>query len=200
MTRHLSPDERTDQILTAARACFLAKGYFATKMDEIAYASGLSKGGIYFHFASKREIFRSLVQQEYDAAMAFIDGVQALGGDVMGMLVQLGAHFVEQFAADSDQPRFMLIIGEMALRDEAIQEMLLELQQSYIDRIAAILELGMAQGQVRRVDARSTAIMLKALIDGIQATFAVGYEPELETLLPAAMDVLMRGLVVREPS
>ncbi|MBA2664897.1 MAG: TetR/AcrR family transcriptional regulator [Bradymonadaceae bacterium] len=196
MTRHLSPDERIDQILTAARTCFLAKGYFATKMDEIARESGLSKGGIYFHFASKREIFRSLVQQEYDAAMAFIDGVQALGGDVIGMLVQLGEHFVEQFAADREQPRFMVIIGEMALRDEAIQEMLLELQQSYIDRIATILELGMAQGQLRVVDARSIAVMLKALIDGIQATFAVGFEPDLETLLPATMDILMRGLVV----
>lgn len=196
MTRHLSPEERSDQILTAARKCFLAKGYFATKMDEIAREAGLSKGGVYFHFSSKTEIFRSLVQQEYDAAIQFFDNVEASGGDVFGMLVQLGEHFLEQFATESDLPRFMVIIGEMALRDEAIQEMLLGLQQSYIERITHILKLGMAQGQVRSVDPHAIAIMLKALLDGIQATFAVGYEIDLATLLPAAIDVLSSGLAV----
>lgn len=196
MTRHLSPEERSDQILTAARKCFLAKGYFATKMDEIAREAGLSKGGVYFHFTSKGEVFRSLVQQEYDAAIEFIDSVEASGDDVMAMLMQLGEHFLEQFAADNELPRFMVIIGEMALRDDAIQEMLLGLQQSYIDRMAHIIEIGIMQGQIRAVDPYAAAIMLKALLDGIQATFAVGYEIDLNVLLSGAIDILAAGLAV----
>lgn len=196
MTRHLSPEERSDQILTAARKCFLARGYFATKMDEIAREAGLSKGGVYFHFTSKGEVFRSLVQQEYDAAIRFIDSVEASGDDVMAMLMQLGEHFLEQFAADNELPRFMVIIGEMALRDDAIQEMLLGLQQSYIDRMAHIIEIGIAQGQIRAVDPYAAAIMLKALLDGIQATFAVGYEIDLDSLLSGAIDILSAGLAV----
>lgn len=194
MTRHRSPDERSEQILTAARKCFLGKGYFATKVDDIAGECGLSKGGIYFHFSSKEEIFRRLVQEEFDAGMAFIDSVVETEGDIITMLLSLGEHFVELFAADNDQPRFMVVVGEMALRDEAIRTMLLELQERYIGRIAQILEVAIAEGQMRAVEPHATAIVLKAMLDGIQAAFAIGYRPDLEQLLPAAMEVLMRGL------
>lgn len=195
MTKHKSSDERQEQILTAARKCFIKKGYFATKVDDIAQEAGLSKGGIYFHFESKREIFRSLVQQEYDAATAFIDHVVDSEHDIMNMLEMIGDHFVEKFSEDSDMPRFMAIIGEMSLRDSAIQTMLVELQQSYIDRIAFILEKAMDLGQLRRVNPRSAALMLKVMLDGFQASFAIGYKPATEMLLPDVMDILAQGLL-----
>jgi len=64
-----------DQILITAKTCFLNNGNFATKMDAIAKESALSKGEIYFHFSSKHEIFKGFFEQEYDAAMDFIDRV-----------------------------------------------------------------------------------------------------------------------------
>ena len=198
MTKHRSPDERAEQILDAARTCFMRKGYFATKMDEIARESGLSKGGIYFHFDSKRDIFRSLVEREYDSDMAFIDSVVDTDGDVSGMLIELGGHFVSQFAS-TDKPRFTAIIAEMAIRDENIRQMIHELQTNYIDRLALVLERAMDQGQLRRADPTYTAILLKAIIDGIQAEMAVGStEPDLERLLGTAMDVLTHGLIIAD--
>lgn len=194
MTKHRSPDERWEQILTAARACFLENGYFATKMDEIARASGLSKGGIYFHFESKREIFRALVQQEYDVTMAAIDGVMSETNSVPEMLIELAGYFMELFT-NSDRPRFMVIIGEMALRDEEIQEQLKELQTNYFDRIAELLNRGVEAGQVRECDARSMAIVLKSMLDGMQANLALGMTVDVEETLTAAMDLLAHGLI-----
>lgn len=194
MTKHRSPDERWEQILTAARACFLENGYFATKMDEIARASGLSKGGIYFHFESKREIFRALVQQEYDVTMAAIDGVMSETNSVPEMLIKLAGYFMELFT-NSDRPRFMVIIGEMALRDEEIQEQLKELQTNYFDRIAELLNRGVEAGQVRECDARSMAIVLKSMLDGMQANLALGMTVDVEETLTAAMDLLAHGLI-----
>lgn len=200
MTRHLSPDERWEQILGAARQCFLQKGYFATKMDDIAREAGLSKGGVYFHFASKQEVFRALVQQEYEAATAMMDEVAGAHQDMLWALLGLGEHFVGQFASHTEQSRFMAVVAEMALRDEAIASMLRELQQSYIRRIVELLERGVAGGQIRCQDATSTAILLKAMLDGIQAAIAIGYQPDLERLVLAAVELLSRALMVDPPS
>ena len=51
--RRLTPQVRMAQILDAALAEFSERGYAATTMDDIARRSGLSKGGLYAHFASK---------------------------------------------------------------------------------------------------------------------------------------------------
>ncbi|MFW5967308.1 MAG: TetR/AcrR family transcriptional regulator [Persicimonas sp.] len=195
MTKHRSPDERADQILEAARACFMRRGYFATKMDEIARESGLSKGGIYFHFDSKRHIFRRLVEREYQRDMAFIESVIDAERDIAAILVELGEHFVQEFAA-TDKPRFTAIIAEMAIRDEEIQEMLTELQQNYIGRLTRVIEQAIEQGEVRAVDAEATATILKAIIDGIQAAITIGgTRPDIEQLLMTSMDVLTHGLI-----
>lgn len=195
MTKHRSPDERADQILSAARTCFLERGYFATKMDAIAQESGLSKGGIYFHFDSKREIFRALVQQEYDITMGFIDSVVDSEVDMTSKLVELAEHFIQLFAS-SDRPRFMVIIGEMALRDDEIARLLRELQENYFERIAQLLQMGIDSGQLRStVDPHSSSVVLKAMIDGVQANFAVGVDLDLEAVVAAGLDLLTNGLI-----
>ncbi len=197
MTKHRSPNERLDQILVAAKTCFLNNGYFATKMDAIAKESGLSKGGIYFHFSSKREIFKGLVEQEYDAAMDFIDTVTASDLGMAAMFLELAEHFVQLFA-HSDRPRFMVIIGEMALRDQEIADLLAELQTSYFKTLTELLQRGVDSGQIKDIDVPSTAIILKSLLDGIQANFAVGLDFDLEKVTTAGIEMLMNGIVATD--
>lgn len=194
MTKHLSPDKRRAQILDAARSCFLQKGYFATKMDEIAKNAGLSKGGVYFHFDSKREIFRALVQGEHAAAIEFIEQVESGPHDLMNKIASLGQHFTELFST-SNNPKLTLIIGEMALRDEEVRGLLVEIQETYVDRMTSMLERGIEQGQLREVDARSVAFLLKSMLDGIQLAYAMGQVVDLDKTLASGMDLVMRGVM-----
>lgn len=198
MTKHRSPDERAEQILAAARQCFLENGYFATRMDEIARESGLSKGGIYFHFDSKKDIFRSLVEMEYENAMEFIEGVIGDSeSDIASIIADVGRHFTERFAS-TDAPRFMAIIAEMGLRDEEIRDMLLQLQESYIDRLAEVLREGVEEGRIKDIDPESTAILMKAIIDGLQAGYGIGYDPDIDRLVQTSMRVLGTGILKEE--
>lgn len=59
----LPPAVRSQQILDAALAVFAERGYAAARMDDIALRSGLSKGGLYAHFASKDEVFEALLSR-----------------------------------------------------------------------------------------------------------------------------------------
>ncbi|MHA7598924.1 TetR/AcrR family transcriptional regulator [Alicycliphilus sp. T452] len=61
--RRLAPQVRIAQILDAALVEFSERGFAATTMDDIGRRCGLSKGGLYAHFASKDEIFEALLHR-----------------------------------------------------------------------------------------------------------------------------------------
>ena len=52
---------RRKQLLGAAREVFVAQGYHAAAMDDIAERAGVSKPVLYQHFASKRDLYLQLL-------------------------------------------------------------------------------------------------------------------------------------------
>ena len=56
-------------MLDAARALFVAKGFDATSIDEIALSSRSSKGAIYHHFQNKQAIFAEVFRASQAAIM-----------------------------------------------------------------------------------------------------------------------------------
>src|SRR5438876_9881667 len=59
--RHLAA--RRQQILEAARACFLRKGFHATSIQDVIAEAGLSVGAVYRYFPSKTELIAAIVEQ-----------------------------------------------------------------------------------------------------------------------------------------
>lgn len=55
---------RLAAILSAAERIFAERGYFHARMDDIAEASELAKGTLYYYFKSKDEIFVHLLGRE----------------------------------------------------------------------------------------------------------------------------------------
>ncbi|OMQ15521.1 TetR family transcriptional regulator [Modestobacter sp. VKM Ac-2676] len=54
------------QLLRAARDVFVAQGYHAAAMDDIADRAGVSKPVLYQHFPGKRELYLALLEQHVD--------------------------------------------------------------------------------------------------------------------------------------
>lgn len=55
---------RKDEILQAATRVFLASGFYAANIDEVAREAGVSKPTIYKHFESKEELFHDVVMAQ----------------------------------------------------------------------------------------------------------------------------------------
>src|SRR5580704_2346372 len=55
---------KREQILDGARKLFLAEGFDAASMGDIARAAGVSKGTLYVYFDSKELLFAELVREE----------------------------------------------------------------------------------------------------------------------------------------
>ncbi len=61
---------RRAQIIEAAIACFIERGYINTSMSDIIKASGLSSGSIYSHFTGKEDILISAINERLDSIKA----------------------------------------------------------------------------------------------------------------------------------
>lgn len=61
-------DRRRDQILDAAQTLFTNKGYTQTTIEDLLAALGIARGTLYYHFTSKGEILRAIIDREADHA------------------------------------------------------------------------------------------------------------------------------------
>src|SRR5713226_5482027 len=57
---------RRRQLLDAAMEVFVARGYHAAAMDEIADRAGVSKPVLYQHFPGKQELYLALLDESVD--------------------------------------------------------------------------------------------------------------------------------------
>ena len=57
-------DDTKDKILSVAEKLFSRFGFHKTSMDEIAKIARKAKGSLYYHFASKEELFKEVVAKE----------------------------------------------------------------------------------------------------------------------------------------
>jgi AcrR family transcriptional regulator len=83
------------QIIEGARAVFLAQGFDAASMNDIARAAGVSKGTLYVYFANKEELFEAIVEEECDAQAEGIFDLDPNDHDVDAVLTRLGVGYVK---------------------------------------------------------------------------------------------------------
>ena len=112
---------RRAEILDTAQRLFVAKGFHSTSVEDIIAEIGIAKGTLYYHFSSKDEILRALIdrtiQHTASTARALADGP----GDAIGKFVAVAAASrVEQperelaeelHAIDNAQFHILTIVG-----------------------------------------------------------------------------------------
>ena len=59
-------EDTRDKILSVANKLFSRFGFHKTSMDEIAKIARKAKGSLYYHFASKEELFTAVVSTEIE--------------------------------------------------------------------------------------------------------------------------------------
>lgn len=62
-----------ERIIEVAIATFIERGYSATTLQEIADRLGLTKAALYYHFSSKDELVRAVMQPLLDDMHAFVE-------------------------------------------------------------------------------------------------------------------------------
>jgi TetR/AcrR family transcriptional regulator len=82
--RERRKEARPGELLDAALALFVEKGFAATRVDEVARRAGVSKGTLFLYFPSKEELFKAVVREnisgrftEWDQELQTFEGSSA---------------------------------------------------------------------------------------------------------------------------
>jgi AcrR family transcriptional regulator len=111
----LPPDERRRQLLDVACVEFAERGFYATAMDDLALAAGVTKPVFYQHFPSKRALFIAVLE---DVGSRLLDELtRATSGVETGRArVEEGFRAYFDFV-ENDPAAFRLLFGASARND-----------------------------------------------------------------------------------
>lgn len=81
-------------LLDSAAACFMESGFAATSLDAVARRARVTKGAIYHHFASKRDLFMAVLErQEEISSRRTLEAGSAETDPWSGIVAALDAFF-----------------------------------------------------------------------------------------------------------
>src|ERR1700750_2856691 len=87
---------RRAAIVEAAFAEFVARGFAATRIDDIAKRAGVAKGTIYLHFKDKESMFEELVRTAIVPLVNRLAAPPAPGGPVRETVERLVNTFIRE--------------------------------------------------------------------------------------------------------
>ena len=189
------PGDTRARIMTAAHACFLDQGYHNTTMDDIAVASGTSKGTLYWHFQSKHDLFASTIRWFFEnafgeEALAPLEGCDN-AADRLRLLIEGAVVVMEQAAG-----LFNLFLEFWASSDDREQasHLWLDLLVEYKQIFTGVINQGIASGEFRTIDADALTWALMATYDGFAAYMMIKPDFDLMRSHAAFVKVLLKGL------
>jgi TetR/AcrR family fatty acid metabolism transcriptional regulator len=185
--KEAATEGKRERILRAAIKVFARKGFYSTRVSEIAKAAGVADGTIDLYFKNKDDVLISLFQ------------------DYTTRLIALLSDAIAQQASFEDKLRVCVDtqLGLLEGSRELAEVVTVNLRQSarllkqygapmfgrYLDTLASVFEAGQAQGSVRKdLSPRVLARALWGSLDAITLGWALGGGDE-QTLHRSAQQV-----------
>jgi TetR/AcrR family transcriptional repressor of mexJK operon len=102
------PDLKTRRLIDVARLLFVAKGYAATSMDEVASVARMSKTTLYTRYPSKAELFAAVIAAHGDSSGMNFGPAELASLPVAEALCTIAERFVE-FTCQPEAVRLQLV-------------------------------------------------------------------------------------------
>ena len=143
-------EDRPQEISEAAFEVFAAKGYAATRVDEVAKRAGVSKGLLYLYFKTKEELFKavikSVVTRRVDALLLAVEQTELSSGAFMrGPLLE----FMKQIPRSPVAVVIRLLIAEGQRHPDLIDYYWDNVVSKGLTAIARLVERGIERGEFR---------------------------------------------------
>lgn len=201
--RRRRKDARPAELLEAALALFVEKGFAATRSEEVAKAAGVSKGTLYLYFPSKEELLKAVIQHFLGAEIeAGIQEAAAADGPVAEVMEQLLVTWWTRIYEGPASGVFKLVITEVRNFPE--------IGEFWVERVVApgqaivagLIRRGIARGEfaVDDVDCAVHSILMPLILECVHkhSFMACGIGKDLEidpqTFMHAHLRLIFAGL------
>ncbi|MET0460080.1 MAG: TetR/AcrR family transcriptional regulator [Ilumatobacteraceae bacterium] len=184
-----------DRIIHAARHAFAELGYSATTNKLLADGAGVTTGAIYHYFDSKVDLYRavnndvqSLVYSQFEAAVDASDNFVGGLERVLELANQL----------NNEDPTLARFLGAVRIDVRRNPELKSLFKPATIRRerfIHALVDIGIATGELDVTDRERTVALLRALLVGL--VDAVSNDPTMHRAAVDGIKLLVEGKLIR---
>jgi AcrR family transcriptional regulator len=143
--------ERRAAIIAAGLDEFTARGFAATRLDDVAKRAGVAKGTIYLHFKDKEALFQELVRSALVPLIGNLMAAPVADGSVRDVLERFAETFVREVAGTMRGDIVRLIMAEGARFPSLADFYFREVVSRGIAGMRKLIELGIARGEIRNV-------------------------------------------------
>jgi AcrR family transcriptional regulator len=142
--------ERRAAIVDAALNEFIARGFTATRLDDVAKRAGVAKGTIYLHFKDKESMFEELVRTAIVPLVNRIAAPPSLAGTVREAIEGFADTFIREVASTRRGDIIRLILAEGPRFPTVADFYYREVISRGLAGMRALLELAIARGEIRQ--------------------------------------------------
>ena len=128
---------RKKEIREAAKECFLNKGFQLTTMEDVITEVGMSRGGVYHHYASTNEMLKDLMFDGNDYRNNFINEYlkNNRGKD---KYQQMGDILVDKSLADTELLRLYTLLLQAKKYNQDLEKLYQELKLNTTNELSLI--------------------------------------------------------------
>jgi AcrR family transcriptional regulator len=171
--------ERRAAIVEAAMDEFVARGFAATRLDDVAKRAGVAKGTLYLHFKDKESMFEELIRTAIVPLIGRIVVVPPVGGSVRDAVELFAETFIREIVATRRGDIIRLIVAE-GPRFPAIADFYFrEVVSKGLAGIRALIELGVARGEIgqRKLAQHPQLLVAPAIVAVIWQSLFASHAP-----------------------
>jgi AcrR family transcriptional regulator len=162
------PEGARNRLLEAAVEVFARRGYERATVDEIAAAARLSKGTLYWHFASKADLFQALLEERFDRPVDAVMDITRTAPAEEPSAPAVDAALAHLFAAEPRLVHLMQEYWAAAARDPKMRKRYVRRQEKLRAALAETVRIRQERlGVPFAVEPEHLAVAFLALATGL---------------------------------
>ena len=205
--RQRRKEARPQELLDAALALFVEKGFAASRAEEVAQRAGVSKGTLYLYYPSKEELFKAVVRQNLSSLIAEGEEMAAQfegsSSELLGCLLRTWWERVGNTPAAGIHK---IVLAEVRNFPELAQFYTDEVMVPADRLFTRCVQRGIDRGEFRPLPLPEVAMALMAPVifmaihrHSFGACPVHGPEIDPALVLDTHLDLVLRGMEVRTP-
>ncbi len=197
--RKKQPEQTRKVILDAANHEFSLQGYSGSGLNGIISLAGLTKGALFHHFADKRALAKSWIEERLAPA---VDALWLTPLDAVNSLDAFRKFCRERFTglqSDDAVSALGAVTAELAARDEVLGDALETVFTAWRGAVAGLLDRGKSSGWIHpSIQPANEAALIVAAFVGFSVTAQATSDPEIRRLAFTALDAYLETLRAQE--
>jgi AcrR family transcriptional regulator len=179
------------KLAQSAFELFAQRGIKNVNLDEVAAHAGVTKGSLYWHYKSKKEVVLAACAYYYRRWQQRAHAEIARDSDPFGQLQRVLRFGVQSCLFDRDNRVFTTEVFALSLQDSEIRASWAQFYDTVRELIVGLVQAARAHGQIDVADPYQAVTWMMDATEGIKQR--ASFEPEICT--PEQRETFVQGML-----